>query len=439
MEAVFLYILRMSISAFWVIAAVLPVRLLLRRAPKGLLCALWLLPALRLCCPVFPEAWFSLLPERESAAISLLRAAPAGAEAAQVSRGAAAAVSPAVLPAALWLAGACLMLTYALFSWLRLRRTVAASLSPEPGIRLCDEAEGPFILGVFRPVIYLPSALGEPDRTHVLAHERAHLGRRDHRWKPLGWLILSLHWFNPLCWAAYILFCRDMEAACDEAVIRDLDRAGQAAYAQALLNCGAPRRRPAACPLAFGETGVKQRIRQILNYRKPVFRVILAAVILCGVLILCFLTDPDRFLPEDAEVKSAFFCSLIQSSDNTVEYIRLTPEQAEELRELLRGNSRRRSFYYGEMTLVPAAQDPDSRACSVDLNFTDGTVCQVLYACYRGNFLLGREDGYYARVFVYGRSRTTEWVMSRDFNEAFADWRAQIPDALPPGEAAEGQ
>ena len=173
--------------------------------------------------------------------------------------------------AALWLAGVAAMLLYALVTSLRLRRQVGAAVETLPGVFLCDELRTPFIFGVFRPRIYLPSGLTAAQQASILAHERAHLRRRDHWWKPLGFLLLSVYWFNPAIWVAYILLCRDIESACDEKVLRDLDPAQVADYAQALLDCSLPRSRVAACPLAFGEVGIKQRIKAALHYKKPAF------------------------------------------------------------------------------------------------------------------------------------------------------------------------
>lgn len=158
---------------------------------------------------------------------------------------------------------------------------------------MCDEIDSPFILGVFRPRVYLPSRMTEPQLSRVLAHEKAHLKRHDHWWKPLGFLLLSVYWFNPLVWVAYILLCKDIEMACDERVVRDMDTAERADYAQALLDCSRSRRVIAACPLAFGEVGVKDRVKGVLNFKKPAFWVITAAVVICGVVAVCFLTSPS--------------------------------------------------------------------------------------------------------------------------------------------------
>ena len=191
-----------------------------------------------------------------------------------------------------WLSGAGLMLIYAALSFIRLRWMVRASVKESDGVYICDEVKTPFILGVIKPRIYLPSGMDEDSRECVLAHERAHLARLDHLSKPFGFLLLSVYWFNPLIWLAYVLFCRDIEIACDEKVIKKLPDENRATYSQALLSCGVSRRMIAACPLAFGEVGIKERVKKVLSYKKPALWIIIAALIICGVLAGCLLTNP---------------------------------------------------------------------------------------------------------------------------------------------------
>ncbi|MBR6259666.1 MAG: hypothetical protein IKR21_05580 [Oscillospiraceae bacterium] len=310
MSELFIKILNLSITASWLIAAVLLLRLIFRKAPRWIFCALWGLAGLRLVCPVSIESALSLIPSRETIPANIAVSPSPG-----ISSGipalnqtvnpvisetfapeAASSASPlqTLLPilAAVWIAGAAVMLIYALVSYLRLRRRVAVSISMGDGVFACDDIKSPFILGVFRPRIYVPSTLTGETLSCVAAHERAHLKRRDHLWKPLGFLILAVYWFNPLCWTAYILLCRDIESACDEKVVRDMDRQSLAAYSQALLDCSMPKRRVAACPLAFGETGVKQRVKGVLNYKKPAFWIIIVAIIVCAAVAVCLMTDP---------------------------------------------------------------------------------------------------------------------------------------------------
>ena len=310
MSAVFLKVLNMSITAGWLIAAVIAARLLLKKAPKWIVCLLWAMVGLRLLLPVSLKSVLSLIPSSETipSNIALAPVPEIHSGIPFVNQSVNPVLSQQLAPspvnsinplqvwipvaAAVWIAGIAVMLGYAFFSWRKLRRAVSAAVPVSEGVRACDEIGGSFILGVFRPVIYVPSGLGDATLEQILRHEQAHLRRRDHWWKPLGYLLLSVYWFHPLAWAAYLLLCRDIELACDEKVIRDMDRENLADYSQALLECGLERRRISACPLAFGEVGVKQRIRNVLHYRRPAFWVIAAALVLSAVILVCLMTDP---------------------------------------------------------------------------------------------------------------------------------------------------
>lgn len=302
MAALFETLLSMSAAAGWLILAVVVLRLALCRAPKWMRCWLWALVGVRLVMPVSLKSPLSLVPQSPAEMGAVLPEPPATlpqqlpqgvggyTAAADVQAG------PELMAALswLWLAGVLLLLGYALLSMLRLRRRVAEAALLEGKVWQCDQVDTPFILGVLRPKIYLPSDLPPAALEPVLAHERAHLVRRDHWWKPLGFLLLAVYWFHPLVWLAYGLFCRDLELACDERVVRKLDGAGRKAYSKALLTCSADRHVLAACPLAFGEGNVKGRIRAALHYRKPAFWLVLAAAAACFAAAVCFLTDPVR-------------------------------------------------------------------------------------------------------------------------------------------------
>lgn len=310
MEALFLKLVNMSLTASWLVLAVLLARLILRKAPRWIFAALWGLVAFRLICPISIESALSLIPSREPLPWEILyTAAPElqsgigsidGAVNPVLSgllapeRGAS--VNPAqvwsFILSHVWLAGMAAMLLYAAGSVLLLRRRVAAATLLGENIKQSEQVDSPFVLGCLRPTIYLPYAMEASDMPHVIAHEQAHIKRHDHWWKPIGFLLLSVYWFNPILWLAYALLCRDIEAACDEKVIGDMERDERRAYSTALLNCGARRRRIAACPLAFGETGVKERVKSVMNYQKPAFRVIAAAAIVSALVAACFLTDP---------------------------------------------------------------------------------------------------------------------------------------------------
>ena len=311
MSGIFLKLLNLSISASWLVLVVLALRLVLKRAPKWVNVLLWGMVALRLMLPFSIESALSLIPSAETVSPEVVQFDPAptitsgvtiidNAVNPSLSESFAAAPLASVNPLYVWtylagwvwLIGLAAMLAYALVSYLRLRRRVSASIPLWENIYVCDEVPSPFILGIVRPRIYLPSALDEAQRGSVLSHERAHLARRDHWWKPLGFALLAVYWFNPLLWLAYTLLCRDIELACDERVLRGMDAGQVKAYSSALLACSVPRRMLAACPLAFGEVGVGARVKNALRYKKPAFWVIAASVAVCVVVAVCFLTNP---------------------------------------------------------------------------------------------------------------------------------------------------
>lgn len=311
MSGIFLKLLNLSISASWLVLAVLALRLVLKRAPKWVNVLLWGMVALRLMLPFSIESVLSLIPSAETVSPEVVQFDPAptitsgvefidNAVNPSLSESFAAAPLASVNPLYVWtylagwvwLIGLAAMLLYALVSYLRLRRRVSASIPLRENIYVCDEVPSPFILGIVRPRIYLPSALDEAQRGSVLSHERAHLARRDHWWKPLGFALLAVYWFNPLLWLAYTLLCRDIELACDERVLRGMDAGQVKAYSSALLACSVPRRMIAACPLAFGEVGVGARVKNALRYKKPAFWVVAASVIVCVIVAVCFLTNP---------------------------------------------------------------------------------------------------------------------------------------------------
>ncbi len=310
MSTVFLKVLNMSIAASWLVLAALCARLLLRRAPGWVACLLWAMVAVRLVCPFSFESAFSLIPGSETVpqniAVSAVPSIDSGVRA--VNR----AVNPVILHffapdaaageyplrrlipavAAVWLAGTAVTLLYGFVGYMKLRKAVSASIPAGEHVMVCDEIAAPFILGVLKPMIYVPSSICGQTLECVIRHENAHLKHRDQIWKPLGFLLLSVYWFNPLCWLAFILLCRDIETACDERVIRDMDKDAKAAYSQAILECSFPGKTFAAYPLAFGEAGVKGRVKNVLAYKKPSFWTILIAVIVCIISAACLLTDP---------------------------------------------------------------------------------------------------------------------------------------------------
>ena len=311
MAEIFQKALNMSIAAGWLILAVIALRLLLRRAPKRFRLLLWAVVGLRLALPWSIESALSLIPSAqtlpEGIMLELAPVLDTGISALNgaINPGFTAAFTPelgvsanplqVLLPiaAAFWMLGAAAMLLWALVSWLRLRKRVREAVRLEENVYECEIAS-PFVLGLFRPRIYLPFSLENGERELVLAHERAHITAGDHIIKPLGWLLLAAHWYNPLVWLAYALFCRDIELACDERVVRGLSLSDRADYSQALLDLSRPRGGVRACPLAFGESSVKGRVKSVLSYKKPAFWLVLLAVVVCVGAAVCFLTDPKE-------------------------------------------------------------------------------------------------------------------------------------------------
>ena len=313
MNDLFLKIINMSISASWLVLAVLLLRFVLKKAPKWVNVLLWGIVAVRLAFPFSIESALSLIPSAETVPMDIEMAVQPTINSgvpvinSMVNPMLSSFAPPQdVLTSAnplqiwipifsiLWIAGIAALLLYTVVSYWRLRRKVSEAVILRDNIFQSENVASPFVLGVFRPKIYLPYNMGGQDLNHVVAHEQAHIRRRDHWWKPLGFLLLTIHWFNPLMWLAYVLLCRDIELACDEKVIKVLGNEQRADYTQALVACSVNRRVIAACPLAFGEVGVKERVKSVMNYKKPAFWVVVLAVIACVVVAVCFLTDPEQ-------------------------------------------------------------------------------------------------------------------------------------------------
>ena len=315
MTVFFAGLVKTAIGANWLILAAIFLRFLLKKAPRRVTCLLWAIVALRLVLPVSIESPVSLIPQTTVALQEAVDTSLIHVEAVPPWNGAAAPLPTAIgtaqasemhtLPlATIWAAGMAVMLGYLLISYFRMRYLVREAVQEEGNIWVCDGVTSPFILGVFRPRIYLPSGLSGSSRAYVIAHEKSHLCCKDHLWKPFAFCLLAMYWFDPLVWAAYWLACRDIEFACDERVIRALKLPERKAYASALLACSDGRKRVLVCPVAFGETAVVQRIRSVLNYKRPSFWAILVAVILILALAIGFLTVP-KSEPKEAPSNSS--------------------------------------------------------------------------------------------------------------------------------------
>ena len=312
MTEFFLNIVNMSISASWLVFAVLLLRLLLKKAPKWINVLLWGIVAVRLICPFSFESVLSLIPSSQTINPEIALNSPVidsgvtiidnvinpiiGEGTISIQPEKDVNLFQHIMPylAGIWLVGIAALLIYTAISFIRLKRKSGTAVLLRDNIYQSEAVVSPFVLGMVKPKIYLPFNMNEQDMEHVIAHEQAHLRRKDHLWKPLGFLILTLHWFNPMVWLGYILLCRDIELACDEKVVKDFNNEQKADYSQALLTCSVNRRMIAACPVAFGEVGVKNRVKSVLNYKKPAFWLVIVAIVISIVVAVCFLTNPKN-------------------------------------------------------------------------------------------------------------------------------------------------
>ena len=373
MSELFLKIVNMSISASWVVIVVLTLRFCLKKAPKWVNVLLWGIVAVRMVFPFSIESVLSLIPSAETISPTVMME-----QTPSVQTGVPAlnhvinpVISSSFTPApgasanplqiwipiltGIWLFGVAALFLYSATSYWRLRRKVCEAVILRGNIYQSENVCSPFVLGIIKPKIYLPYHMDSREMDHVIAHEQTHIRRKDHWWKPLGFLLLTIHWFNPLMWLSYILLCRDIELACDEKVIREMGNEQRADYTQALLACSVNRRVIAACPLAFGEVGVKERVKSVMNYKKPTFWIVLVSVIVCAVIAVCFLTNPIGF-QFDASANTIVSANHfdMRNADNSVA-IEMTPAQISELNSRLVGvkNCKRSDKYAG---LTPGYQ-----------------------------------------------------------------------------------
>ena len=312
MNELFLKIINMSISASWLVLAVLILRFVLKKAPKWINVLLWGIVAIRLICPFSFESTLSLIPSAETIPLNI------GMDTTPTINSGISAINNAVNPIIgqsntpmagasvnllqitigiyeyIWIFGMIALALYTAISYWRLCRKVDTAVRYKDNIFQSENVSFPFVLGIIKPRIYLPFKMNGQYLEYVVAHEQAHICRKDHWWKPLGFLLLMIHWFNPLMWLAYVLLCRDIELACDEKVIKELGNEQRGDYTQALVACSVNRRMIVACPLAFGEVSVKERVKSVMNYKKPAFWVIIISVIVCVGVAVCFLTNPKQ-------------------------------------------------------------------------------------------------------------------------------------------------
>lgn len=323
MIELFLKIINMSISASWLVLAVLMLRLILRKAPKWVTVLLWGIVAIRMICPFSFESTLSLIPSAETFPEKIISGPNFNVQTGitpvdnrlndyledryfeGVTVPASNGNNTMMILTIAWTLGILLLVVYIAISYGRLHREIDTAVRCKDNIFQSENVSSPFVLGLIKPRIYLPFNINDQNLEHVIAHEQAHICRKDHWWKPFGFLLLTIHWFNPLMWLSYVLLCRDIELACDEKVIKELGNEQRADYTQALVACSVNRRMIIACPLSFGEVGVKKRVKSVMNYKKPVLGIVVLAVIACVGAAVCFLTNPitigDHFVLIDSE------------------------------------------------------------------------------------------------------------------------------------------
>ncbi len=310
MDALFLQIVNMSITASYLVIAVILLRIILKKAPKWIFGILWGFVGLRLIFPISFNSVLSIIPSGKTLPSDIIYSKEPAIDSGIsyinerinpiISNSLTPNLSDSATPiqiiaficSVIWIIGISVMLIYTLISYIIVKQKVKESIKLYDNIYLNDKIATPFILGIIKPKIYLPFNMENGDREFVIAHENAHLKRRDHLWKPLGFLLLSVYWFNPLLWVGYILLCRDIELATDQKVIKQMGSEIKKSYSEVLINCSVPRKMITACPLAFGEVGVKQRIKGVLNYKKPAFWLIIVSAILVSISAVCLLTNP---------------------------------------------------------------------------------------------------------------------------------------------------
>ena len=304
MESLFIKLINLSIYASILVAVVLLLRLVSRRSPKWVICLIWALVGIRLVVPFSIQSSFSLLPQSEPVSSTALfkTVSPSQAQEGIVSSGAASVTEASRsgissvfhILSYIWLFGVILMLLYGVISYIVLRKTLRTATLYDDGIRQSEKVDSPFVLGFLRPTIYIPYTLFGKDLEYVLSHEKTHIRRKDHLWKPAGFLLLSVYWFNPAIWLAYAALSKDIELACDESVIRSLDKDERKNYSRALLNLSIRQKLITACPVAFGKTAVRNRVDHVMNYKKPALWSVVIMIACCVAVGICFMTEPKK-------------------------------------------------------------------------------------------------------------------------------------------------
>jgi len=423
MSGIFLCVVNMSIAASWIVLAVLLLRWVLRGAPKWITMLLWGIVAVRLICPISIESAVSLMPSAETIRKEPDMPRPT------VDSGLPFVDEPAneylhgnyfegvtrptghfwdvtTVLSVIWIVGIAALLLYAVISYGKLKRTVDTAVRLRDNIFQSECVSSPFVFGCISPKIYLPFRIKEKDMVHVITHEQAHLRRLDHWWKPFGFLLLTLHWFNPLMWLSFVLFCRDMEFACDEKAVRGFSVEQKALYSEALLSCGVNRRVAAVCPLAFGETGVKARVRSVLRYKKPAFWVIVVSAVLIAVVAVCFLTnplsEPDRREGLPVELESYSYVR----QEETVVTLAVPTERLLEEAYTAQGQ------VFGEEALV-AYRDATTTLYLTEVRRSNEGA-DNLYFCFDFDFDVPKAQGAFLYPYEIGQTGSTNAVYVTD-------------------------
>ncbi len=438
-------LLNMSLTAGVAIVFVLLLRLLLKKAPKVISYALWGVVLIRLLCPVSIESELSLFgmfdtPIAESGSLTsrieyvpsdivhteypeiklpvpgvddwINQSLPQGREQLVADP----LEAPMAIATYVWMAGVLGMAIYAAVSYLRLKRRLITASPLRDNIYLADDITSPFVLGVIKPKIYLPSAMAERERPYIILHEQQHIRRLDHILKLLAFAALSIHWFHPLVWIAFVLANRDMEMSCDEAVIKKMGDGILADYSASLLSLATGRQIIAGVPLAFGEGDPKGRIRNLANWKKPAFWVIVAAAAACAVLSVCLLTNPIQAVIDPSEVTAVMI-------DKTA----VSKQRQDELIGLL-NDHRKSSFRVG-------ADDPNSLSASVEIHCSDGSYYLLHYQYYSGFSFHPKhpgEDDYRSILtrFDSDGKASNAWKLAYEFDDKFIRWYRQDAPTL---------
>lgn len=449
MSEIFLHILNGSISAGWLVLAVLVLRLVLKKAPKWVSVLLWGLVAVRLVCPISFESMLSLIPSAETVSPQIMMdrtppdffrdsgvngvVNPILAESFTPVRGDSANPLQIWIPVvtSLWIAGIAGMLIYTAVSYLLLKRKVSTAVRLKENIFQSEYVSSPFVLGLIRPTIFVPYGLEEENLNHVIAHENAHIARKDHWWKPLGFLLLAVHWFNPLMWVGYIFLCRDIELACDEKVIKSMNNENRADYTQALLSCSIHRRSIAACPLAFGEVGVKERVKSVMNYKKPGFWIILTAIVTCIVVAVCFLTNPikdDNENPSNPAVECQFRALVMEVHD---QYLLVEPVNG----SAERNSADRIEVSLPDQTAMPKVGDEVTIVYDGQIQETYPARITNVYRIDIGYFDSGPIRTIHGNLKTYYENTDGTWQVDGRIYKYRLEISGQVKNALNPGTA----